>query len=112
MQVDDTAAADFHGREGVGFDPAANNIFRDLVEAHHFGQDLLRAERRVAKIGYALGISCKRKPHYTRLFHVNAPIIRSKAPFPGAESGLPGSVIFTLGVNITPKIHWSKFYAY
>lgn len=75
MEVDDAAAADFHGREGAGFDPAAHHVFGDLVEAHHFGQDLLRAERRVSKIGYALGISRKRKPHYTRLFHGLCPII-------------------------------------
>ena len=59
MEVDDAAAADFHGRDGVGFDPAAHDVFGDLVEAHHFGQDLLRAERRVTEVGYALGVTRK-----------------------------------------------------
>lgn len=79
VEVDDAAAADFHGREGVGLYPATHYVITDLLQAHHLSQDLLRAERRVAEIGYALGISFKRKPHYTRLFHVNTPIIRANS---------------------------------
>lgn len=55
-------AADFDGRHGVGFDPAAHHVFGDLLEAQQLSQHVLRAERRVAEIGYALGIPLKRKP--------------------------------------------------
>jgi len=45
VQVDDAAAADLHGREGVGFHPAAHHVFGDLLDTHHFSQHELRAER-------------------------------------------------------------------
>lgn len=76
VQVDHAAAANLDGWEGVGLNPAANHVRGDQVGAEHIHQHLLRAERRVAEIGYALGIPLERKPHYTRLFHVFCPIIR------------------------------------
>jgi hypothetical protein len=71
VQVDDAVTADFHGRDGVAFDPAAHHVFGDLLHAQELSQHVFRAERCVAEIRYALGVSRNRKPHYTRLFHAN-----------------------------------------
>ncbi|MCY1369102.1 hypothetical protein D9M69_561210 [compost metagenome] len=75
MEVDDAAAADLGGWDGLGFDPAAHCVFGDVVDAQHLGQDELCAERRVAKIGDAFRVPFEGKPHYSRLFHSFCPII-------------------------------------
>ena len=68
---DDAVTADFYGRQGVAFDPATHHVFGDLLHAQELSQHVFRAERCVAEIRYALGVSRNRKPHYTRLFHAN-----------------------------------------
>lgn len=70
VQVDDPAAADLGGGDGLGLDPAAHGVLGDFFEAEHFSQDELRAERCVAEIGDAYGIPFEGKPHYSRLFHI------------------------------------------
>lgn len=75
VQVDDAVTADFHGRDGVAFDPAAHHVFGDLLHAQELSQHVFRAERCVAEIRYTLGVSRNRKPHYTRLFHSFCPIL-------------------------------------
>ncbi|MCY1365229.1 hypothetical protein D9M69_520680 [compost metagenome] len=70
MEVDDAAAADLGGGDGVGLDPAAHHVLSDVVDAQHLGQDELRAERCVAEIGDALWAPFEGEPHYSRLFHI------------------------------------------
>ena len=57
VQVDDAAAADLHGREGVGLHPAAHHVFGDLLDAHHFGQHELSAERCFAETDDSFGLA-------------------------------------------------------
>ena len=70
MEVDDAAAADLGGWDGLGFDPAAHRVLGDVIDAQHLGQDELRAERCVAEIGDALWAPFEGEPHYSRLFHI------------------------------------------
>lgn len=57
VQVDDAAAADLHGREGVGFHPTAHHVFGDLLDTHHFSQHELRAERRFTEADDPFGLA-------------------------------------------------------
>ncbi|MCY1429308.1 hypothetical protein D9M71_452220 [compost metagenome] len=81
MQVDHTAAADFHCRQRGRLHPAAHYILGDLLDAQHLSQGELGAEGGIAEIIDALGLSFEREPHYARLFHVLCLIISSNANY-------------------------------
>lgn len=59
VDVDDAVNA---SRKGVAFDPAVHHVFGDLLHAQELSQHVFRAERCVAEIRYALGVSRNRKP--------------------------------------------------
>ena len=71
MQVDNAAAADLHGRDGLRLDPAAHHVRGDVFDAEHFGENHLGTERRITEVGDALCVSLCVEPHYSRLFHVD-----------------------------------------
>ena len=57
VQVDHAMTTDLYGRERVGFDPAAHHVFSDFLDAHHFSQHVLRAERSFSEADDPFGLA-------------------------------------------------------
>ena len=72
LEVDDAAADDLGGGDGLGLDPAAHHVLGDLFQAEHLGEYRLGAEWSGAEIRNFLSGSGDREPHYSRIFHTKS----------------------------------------